>query len=145
VAQFGGLLALPVDDRGHAIPGIESEAQLLRHPQGPDIVEAANQHNRPFAKQREAGLGSGQDTEALVPGFESRGGPGQRNHVSQRQVAGEMQTEVKRLLLRSAHRGVEGIDRFYFDGFAGSPRQYVAVLVPSVISAQKRSTEVGGR
>lgn len=78
--------------------------------QSPDVVEGADQDNRPFAKLGESGLGGGDDAEGLVLGLEIRGGAGEGDDVGEGEIAGVMEADVELLRLGRADGSFEVVD-----------------------------------
>ena len=81
------LLALAVDEQRHAVLRLKTKAQLLRHPQGPDVVEGADQDDGAFAELGEGGLGGGYDAEGLVADLQSGGGARKGDDVGEGEIA----------------------------------------------------------
>ncbi len=136
----GGFGLLRSTMQRDAIFRFKAETQLLGDAQSPDIVERADQHDRTFAKLCEGASEAGTTRNALWRDLKGRGGPRQRDDISQRQIAGVVQAHIELLqaavVLTGASKSlIESMSMF----LAGSPRQNVVGIGAGKTGSQNRS------
>jgi len=101
--------ALPVDDEGVSVDGVEAEAKIAGEAHGPEVVECADEDGGSFAELGEAGFRGGGDAKGFVASLEDATESGEGDDVGEGEESGLAEAEVERFGEFGVLDGLSGI------------------------------------